>query len=222
MDSATVAAYAAILAAVLSAWTAHSVNKRKESADAKQFLRESRQKAYADGLHVLNDVVQALLRLKTALLKPQPDREDVHSTISDIDVKVGFAGQAMTLIYLVGSPEMLPILDDPINKFNEFKNDHLDPFQHRHFPPTGPGESEYPGTGVCEAMVRDSPTLVAELGGLIPTLETFLRDFQQQGRRDLDPDQHPRRIRRLWGASRSRLVRLWGRIVSRNPIREGH
>ena len=182
--AAIVAAIAAIAAAYVSTGAERDLSKyeldRSESAEAAQILRADRQKAYGDGLLALNEVVQGLIGLKAALLTTPSDHEEVRSMTSDLNGRVETASQAMTAVFLVGSRDMITLLDHPIDEFNRFKIDRLDPLVAEYFPPARPEDGVNLGT-----VVPDSPVLAAEISRLLPTLEPLLVDFYEQGRRDL-------------------------------------
>ncbi|MFD6059598.1 hypothetical protein [Rhodococcus wratislaviensis] len=151
---------------------------RKESAAAAAEVRENRQRVYADLMTGVAEYVEGLGFLEGALTRNPPDRETVRAAIDDLTRKGGAAIKTVNMVFLVGSIQLVPTLDEFMHPYDAFVRVHLNPFILHNF--GGPGDVTDP-----DGLLRDGPGLVDEIDRMMAESGEFVGDFIVRAREDL-------------------------------------
>ncbi|EID77460.1 hypothetical protein W59_23575 [Rhodococcus opacus RKJ300 = JCM 13270] len=173
---------AAIVSSVVSAGSAVYVSRnelaRKESAAAAAEVRENRQRVYADLMTGVAEYVEGLGFLEGTLTRNLPDRETVRAATDDLTGRGGAAIKTVNMVFLVGSMQLVPTLDEFMHPYDSFVRVHLNPFILHKF--GGSGDVTDP-----DGLLRDGPGLVDEIDRMMAESGEFVGDFLVRAREDL-------------------------------------
>ncbi|MBC2897403.1 hypothetical protein [Rhodococcus sp. 3A] len=174
---------AAIVSSAVSAGSAVYVSRnelvRNETVAVAKEVRENRQRVYADLMTGVIEYLEGLGYLKGTLTRNPPDRETVRAAFDDLSEKGEAAIKTVNMVFLVGSMQLIPTLDEFTNPYHSFVNDQVNPFVLRNF--GGASDVTDP-----DGLLRDGPGLIAEIDRIVAVTGDFLGNFVVRGREDLE------------------------------------